>query len=271
MVKRRRTKQGSTIKKTKLAGAPAAGVAVRGRPPRLAHLVPGSPTNQRRERALASPLDPPPPDLSDGAPADLPELEILGPDVLCLPNPEWLPHRLTVTGPRADLADFREAARGPGHIAWTSDTGRDCEAWTAQLLALSARRPDLSAESARGIAREMREMIEALDLAAADASGDRDCPFDLNALVPLPADLRRRGPDDPAVATWLWQNWGTTWMLRRVQEIPPGPAAILLPEGHDALCVEFWSADWTPWHALTAVRARWPALGLHLKLLPVGE
>jgi hypothetical protein len=270
MAKRRRTQQKSTAK-AKLSGAPASGVAVRGRPPRLAHLVPGSPTNWRRERALESLLGPKPRELPENAHPDLREPSALGPDVLCLPNPEWLPHRLTVTGPSADLATFRVAARGSGHIAWTSDTGRDCEAWTAQLLALSARRPDLSAESARGIAREMRELIEALDLAAADARGDRQCPFDLNALVPLPSDLLRRGPDDPSVVVWLWHHWGTTWMLRGAEEVSTGLAEILLPEGHEALCVEFWSADWTPWHALAAVRSRWPTLSLHLKLLPISE
>ena len=270
MAKRPPTKRANAAKK-KLSGAPASGVAVRGRPPRLAHLVPGSPTNQRRERALASLLGPKPRELRDSDSPDQAEISTLGPDVLCLPNPEWLPHRLTVTGPSADLATFREAASGPGHIAWASDTGRDCEAWTAQLLALSARRPDLSAESARGIARDMAELIEALDLAAGDARGNRHCPFDLNALVPIPPDMLRRGPDDPSVVVWLWHNWGTTWMLRAVEEVSTGLAEILLPDGHEALCVEFWSADWTPWRALAAMRARWQTLSLHLKLLPVGE
>ncbi len=270
MAKRPPTKRANAAKK-KLSGAPASGVAVRGRPPRLAHLVPGSSANQRRERALESQLGPKPRELLENAHPEPPEPSSLSPDVLCLPNPEWLPHRLTVTGPSADLAAFRVSARGPGHIAWTSDTGRDCEAWTAQLLALSARRPDLSAESARGIARDMSELIEALDLAAGDASGDRHCPFDLNALVPIPPDMLRRGPDDPTVVVWLWHHWGTTWMLRAVEEVSTGLAEILLPDGHEALCVEFWSADWTPWRALAVVRARWPTLNLHLKLLPIGD
>lgn len=191
--------------------------------------------------------------------------------MLCLPNPEWLPHRLTVTGPDTDLADFREAARGPGHIAWTSDSERDREAWTAQLLALSARKPDFSAASARVLAREMCQMIEALDLAGADARTDRRCAFDLNALIPLPASLLRRGPDDPDVVVWLWRHWGTTWMLRGVEEVPLGRGEILLPRGHEALSLAFWSADWTPWPALVAVRARWPTLGLHIKLPPIAQ
>jgi hypothetical protein len=29
---------------------------------------------------------------------------------------------------------------------------------------------------------------------------------------------------------------------------------------HDAIHITFWSADWTPWRALTAVAERWPDL-----------
>jgi hypothetical protein len=101
----------------------------------------------------------------------------------------------------------------------------------------------------------MSELIEALDLAAGDARGDLHCPFDLNALVPIPPDMLRRGPDDPTVVVWLWHHWGTTWMLRAVEEVSTGLAEILLPDVHEAQCVEFWSADWTPWRALAVVRA----------------
>ena len=31
-------------------------------------------------------------------------------EVLCLPHPDWLHHTLTVTGPEAELAAFRQAA-----------------------------------------------------------------------------------------------------------------------------------------------------------------
>ena len=93
-----------------------------GRPARLAHLVAGNHRQLRRERAqLASVIEGPPRKL-DPTPAE-PALAQLGlpVDILCLPNPEWLPHVLTVMGPTAELAAFRLAAAGPGSIPWVAD------------------------------------------------------------------------------------------------------------------------------------------------------
>ena len=44
----------------------------------------------------------------------------------------------------------------------------------------------------------------------------------------------------------MWEHWGTTWSLRRVQRLP-------CPS---AWRVGFWSADWTPWPVIAACRAR---------------
>jgi hypothetical protein len=33
------------------------------------------------------------------------------------------------------------------------------------------------------------------------------------------------------------------------------------------LWVGFWSADWTPWPAILALRARWPALSIAVRPL----
>ena len=58
---------------------------------------------------------------------------------------------------------------------------------------------------------------------ASPGSGrSRACPFDLHALLPVPADLLRRGPDDPAALAWLWTHWGTTEALRHVAPITDG-------------------------------------------------
>jgi hypothetical protein len=247
-------------------------MAVRGRPPRLAHLVPGSAPHQRRERALAALLgtgSAAGPARAEPGPAG--PAPSAGPGILCLPNPEWLPHQLTVLGPGADLTDFRAAARGPGFLPWSCDYQRWGEDWTNQLLTRCSRSRELSAHGARWLAREARALIEGLDLAAADRSADATCPLDLHALVPLPAALLRLGPEEPAVIAWLWEHWGTTWMLRRVQEIPVGRAEILVPQGEAAVCYRFWSADWTPWRALEAVRRRWPSLTLHVRPLSLAE
>ncbi len=73
-----------------------------------------------------------------------------------------------------------------------------------------------------------------------------------------------RGPCNNALR-WLWQHWGTTEVLRGVQE---GRYATLghhpvLRQDPGTLHLSFWSADWTPWHALAAVAGRWTALRLN--------
>ena len=87
------------------------------------------------------------------------------------------------------------------------------------------------------------------------------CPFDLHALLPLPAALLRGGPDDPAALAWLWTHWGTTAALRQVRPITDGlPDAPPPPPGEAVFRVSFWSADWTPWRALVRLTTQWPAL-----------
>jgi hypothetical protein len=95
----------------------------------------------------------------------------------------------------------------------------------------------------------------------------RACPFDLHALLPVPGALLRRGPDDPAALAWLWTHWGTTAALRHVSAVavafvdePAAPVA-----GAAVFRVSFWSADWSPWRALAALAAQWPALRFALR------
>ena len=112
---------------------------------------------------------------------------------------------------------------------------------------------------ARGFSH-MVDSISTLMQRAADRARDESCPLDLNALVQVPDKLLRLGPEDPAVLAWLWENWGTTWMLRDVALAPVGRAGVVAAPGHDGVSYRFWSADWTPWRALATVRTRWPAL-----------
>ena len=248
-------------------------MAIRGRPPRLAHLLPDSDSSKRRGRALATLTGPAPLAIS---PASAGRADMagsgapVGPDSLCLPNPEWLPQLLTVIGPAEDVGAFQEAARGPGHLAWSCDYHAAAEGWALQLLARLPAQRGISVAGARILAGQLRERIERLDMAAFEGAGDLVCPLDLNALVPLPAQLLRLGPDDPAVIAWQWTHWGTTWMLRGVEQGPVGRSGVLVPAAHAAVCFRFWSADWTPWRVLEAVQARWPSLALQVKLLPVG-
>ena len=94
-----------------------------GRPPRLAHLVPGTDRQHKRERALQVSMEAGPTGVSARSrnptqPAgDLPPADVAK-NTLCLPHPEWLPHVLTVSGPASDVSAFRRAAAGPGVIPW---------------------------------------------------------------------------------------------------------------------------------------------------------
>jgi len=269
----RRTPSPASSKQT----TESAKIAIRGRPPRLAHLVPDSDRNQRRDRALtgllgrvatAEPVFSSPGIAAPGAPSAAAGER---PDILCLPNPEWLPHLLTVTGPAEQVMAFRDAAAGAGSIPWRRDYERLEEEFIHRLLAPPPAERGISVHGARIVANDMRELIETFDVQAANEAGATNCPLDLNALAPVPDDLLRLGPEDPAVVAWLWEHWGTTWPLRKVVEVPIGRAELLLPERHDAVRYRFWSADWTPWRALTAVQARWPDLVFRVKLLPVAE
>ena len=66
--------------------------------------------------------------------------------------------------------------------------------------------------------------------------------------MPVPEPILLLGPDHPEALDWLWANWGTTQALRHV-------AVQEAARGSEALQIEFWSADWTPWRALATVRA----------------
>ena len=250
----------------------------RGRPQRLAHLVAGSDRARRRERAIEA--------ISNSASADTLSRETAAPKVdvdassagaglgraaiLCLPQPDWLLHTLTVVGPPDDLATFRAAAAGSGRIPWLSVYDRQEEDWLYQLLAPPSAERGISVHGARIVARQLRELTETLDGRAADR-GEADCPLDLHSLVPVPEKLRRLGPDDAAVLAWLWENWGTTRALRDVEVTPSGLADSQIPDGHKAACFRFWSADWTPWRAIAAAQSRWKMLSWQVRIQLTAE
>ena len=167
-----------------------------------------------------------------------------------LAQPDWLQHRLDVTGEPAALAAFCRLAEGSGVVPWAVDFDRDAEDWFHLMLAYAP--ASISAAGARILAGQLRDAVwEAHERAM---SSPRRVPLDLHALIPVPAPLLHHGPDDPRSLAWLWQNWGTTWPLRRVERLTSG----------SGLRIGFCSADWTPWPALAAIRARFPTLRLDL-------
>ena len=178
--------------------------------------------------------------------------------VLALAAPDWLAHTLTVSGPVDRVAAFRAAAAGPG-ILPLQDRGRVEEDVLHALLAPPPALRGISLAGARILAGQVADRIE---LHASPAAGRfLGCPFDLNALIPVPPVLSGLPPDDPRLAAWLWRHWGTTWPLRQVAECSAkAPDQGALPAGEAFCRYRFWSADWTPWRALATMRAAWPDL-----------
>lgn len=175
---------------------------------------------------------------------------------------DWLHHRLRIEGPTAQLGAFRAAAAGTGVIPWRLDLDRMEEDLFLRLVAPPpghTRR--LSMEGARLLAAELRDAVARRHaLATARVGQSAACPFDLHALLPVPATILQLGPDHPHALAWLWTHWGTTQALRHVAVMPDrGPRRPSSSEPA-VFAVSFWSADWTPWRALATLREGWPAL-----------
>ncbi len=190
--------------------------------------------------------------------------------IMRLPHPDWLHHRLTISGPPVAVAAFKRAAAGAGIIPWHFDLDRMEEDFFHRLLAAptsagggQAPRP-LSIAGARIFARQLREAVgDRHDVAVRAVGTSRACPFDLHALVPVPAWVLALGPDELQSLAWLWEHWGTTETLRRVTDQSGDPAAGKAeprsPEP-DRWRLSFWSADWTPWRTLHHLGLDWPVL-----------
>jgi hypothetical protein len=175
-----------------------------------------------------------------------------------LPHADWLRHELIITGPAPNVAALRRAASGAGSIPWVYP---DLDHWEEDRVHALVQPPDGSAglppAAARVLARQLRTAIEVHHQRVL-AAGSKPCPFDLHALVPVPSDILRRGPDDPASQAWLQTYWGTTHALRhvrlRINQVDRRQRRSA------RLQVEFWAADWTPWPAFAALRDRYPVL-----------
>ncbi len=189
---------------------------------------------------------------------------------LRLPHPDWLFHRLVIGGPAAALENFRVAAAGAGVIPWQLDLDRSEEDLFHRLVSPPApQQRSLSVAGARILTAQLRNAVARRHEQAVSRVGhSRACPFDLQALVPVPASVLRRGPDDPAADAWLWEHWGTTQALRHVTAAAvPARDAQLAPDAaaRGVVEIKFWAADWSPWRALSAIAARWPMLRFDLR------
>ena len=183
-----------------------------------------------------------------------------------LAHTDWLHHRLAIIGLTDQLAAFRRPAAGAGIIPWEIDLDRLEEDVFHLLTPPPPPQPrTLSVAGARVLAGQLREAVGRRHERAVTRVGvSQACPFDLHALVPVPDEMLRLGPDDPVALAWLWENWGTTQSLRHVAEDVVAGQDVQRRSGltadQDAIHVTFWSADWTPWRALATLAERWPGL-----------
>lgn len=161
---------------------------------------------------------------------------------------------------------FRFAARGCGAVNWVLDYDQIEQELVALLLQQPPERRSVGLEGAKMLAREFRDWIrDGTDLVHAAVGVRTDCPFDLHSLVPVPWPVLQLGPDDPKAIRWMWENWGTTWTLRRVEEVPiTKDEKRTLPSGTSLARYRFWSADWSPWQAIKRLKGEWPALSFRL-------
>ncbi len=189
--------------------------------------------------------------------------------VMTLPQPDWLYHHLSISGPVAELMALRIAAQGTGIIAWLCDhAALEEDLFVFLMRDRQQGGPGLGTASAHTLAGRLRQLVQRRD-AQAQAHDLALVPFDLQALLPVPPDLLMAGPAETEVRSWLWRYWGTTQPLRQVRE-----ADVVPPPGADAETepvwqLQFWSADWSPWPAMVALARRWPALRFQLR--PVYE
>ena len=195
---------------------------------------------------------------------------LLPADVLALPHPDWVYTELTVTGLEEEVAAFRRAAAGAGVVPWHYDYDRMEEDWFLRLVSPPPPlQRTIGIEGAWILAGQLRDAVwEQHEAALSQVGLSTACPFDLHSLVPVPSEALRLGPDAPASLAWLWENWGTTWPLRRV-------AMIGQPLREETVAsrfrVGFWSADWLPWAALRRITDAWSMLQFGVKSSWVDE
>jgi hypothetical protein len=182
----------------------------------------------------------------------------------------WLYHHLTVSGPAEVVTAFAETARGAGIVPWRLEAARlEEDVFNLAASQPAAIRP-LTIAGCRILARQFRERVEArAGQAAARAGRSHACPFDLHALLPIPADVLELGLTHPAAQAWLSKHWGLTDSPRQVSARPGATAGRRLPGGHRVLGYSFFTAGETPDVAVAQLRPRWPTLRFVLQPRPL--
>jgi hypothetical protein len=172
---------------------------------------------------------------------------------------EFIFNRLEVWGPDQMLYDFIGAASGPGFIDWRPEWHGVYE----QIYFGAASGGAPTREAAEHLARKLRDILwrrHEDERARVDLDSHR-VPLDLNALIPIPLRVLRKGFVE-AGQEWMWRNWGVRSPIRRVTFA----VERLHRDGFKPVAVfQFLSEDWSPWIALRRMRARWPELRFEMK------
>jgi hypothetical protein len=153
------------------------------------------------------------------------------------------------------------AASGAGFVDWRSEWHGVHE----QICFAVVRGGAPTRERAENLARKMRDILwrrHEEERACAELDSHR-VPLDLNALIPIPRRILRKGFVE-AGQEWMWAHWGVRWPIRRVSFAIERKRRDT--SGGKPLAVfRFLSEDWSPWIALLRMHERWPELRFELK------
>ena len=182
--------------------------------------------------------------------------------------PDWLYNHLTISGPPEAVDGFAAAARGSGITPWQLHFAAVEEDIFVRAVAQPAHQRNLSVDGCRILARQFRERVERHQARATEHAREGAslvgqsgaCPFDLHALLPVPAAILRLGPTHPDALAWLATHWGVTDRLRQVVVRAKASTGRRLPKGHAVIGYGFFTAGETPLAAIDACAQRWPAL-----------
>lgn len=111
--------------------------------------------------------------------------------------------------------------------------------------------------------KEFTQRCTAASLLSRAELDSRRVPLDLNALIPIPRRVLRKGFVE-AGQEWMWANWGVRWPIRRV-------TFAIKRKRRDTSGVKpvavfrFLRENWSPWIALLHMRKRWPELRFEMK------
>ena len=174
---------------------------------------------------------------------------------------DWWFHHLTINGPAATVDSFATAARGSGITPWQLDYAAIEDDIFVRAVSQPASRRNLTVEGCRILARQFREKIEMRQARAAALVGQSFlCPFDLHALLPVPAGNPASGTHPPDGAVLAGAHWGIIDRLRQVSLRDKATTGRRLPAGHAVIGYSFFTHRETPQTAIDQLAARWPAL-----------